>query len=157
MEWTDARIQDCVVMPLSRHEDARGWLTELFRQDELATPHHPVMAYLSMTLPGVARGPHEHREQADLFMFFDGAIRLYLWDARPDSPTVGIRQVENLGSDRPCSVIVPAGVIHAYRNCGDRAALLINCPNRLYAGAGRSEPVDEIRHEEGSPFLLQMT
>jgi len=33
---------------------------------------------------------------------------------------------------------------------------VINCPNRLYAGAGRKEEVDEIRHENSdeSIFIL---
>jgi dTDP-4-dehydrorhamnose 3,5-epimerase len=47
-------------------------------------------------------------------------------------------------------VIVPPGVVHGYRNIGDQAGLVVNLPNRLYKGQGRSEPVDEIRHE-GDP------
>jgi dTDP-4-dehydrorhamnose 3,5-epimerase len=26
--------------------------------------------------------------------------------------------------------------------------VVFNCPNRLYKGPGRKEPVDEIRHED---------
>ncbi len=156
VNWNDGSIPDCSIRPLNQFGDARGWLTELFRQDEMPLEHHPVMAYLSLTLPGAARGPHEHRQQADLFVFFDGAFRLYLWDARAGSATYGWRQVEDVGADRPCAVVVPAGIIHAYRNCGARRAIMINCPNQLYRGEGRSEPVDEIRHEDGSPYILNM-
>lgn len=114
------------------------------------------MGYVSLTHPGVTRGPHEHREQTDLFVFFSGAFRLFLWDHRADSPTCGHRQVENLGAECPCTVIVPPGVIHAYRNIGASDAIIINCPNRLYAGSGKADPVDEIRHEEGSDLVLTM-
>lgn len=114
------------------------------------------MGYVSLTYPGVTRGPHEHREQTDLFVFFSGAFRLFLWDHRADSPTCGHRQIENLGADRPCTVIVPPGVIHAYRNVGATDAIIINCPNRLYAGSGKADPVDEIRHEDGSDLVLTM-
>ena len=156
MEWIDTPIPDCSVKPLNCIEDARGWLAELFRKDEMPPEYHPVMAYLSLTRAGVTRGPHEHRHQSDFFVFFDGVFRLYLWDARPGSATLGYRQVEDVGADRRCAVVVPAGIIHAYRNLGDCGALLINCPNQLYGGEDRLEPVDEIRHEDGSPYILHM-
>lgn len=155
--WTDGIIPDCPITPLKRFSDDRGWLTELFRHDELPEEVYPVMSYLSMTLPGVARGPHEHEDQTDMFVFFSGTFRLYLWDARPDSPTFGVRQIDELGADRPAVAIVPPGVVHAYRNIGETEGLIVNCPNRLYAGWDKQEPVDEIRHEdvEDSPFEMK--
>ncbi len=147
MNWKEGPIEGVVVHPLKRYEDARGWLAEFFRQDELDPSVYPVMGYVSLTHPGITRGPHEHREQTDLFVFFHGRLRVYLWDARPDSPTYGHRQVLDVGEAHPVTVLVPPGVVHAYRNVGDMPALLINCPNRLYAGWGRREAVDEIRHE----------
>ena len=71
------------VRPLARHRDGRGWLIELFRCDELPEGYRPAMAYVSETLPGVVRGPHEHVEQADLFAFLGpGDFELHLWDRR---------------------------------------------------------------------------
>ena len=46
------------------------------------------------------------------------------------------------------AVIVPAGVVHAYRNVGTMPGLVFNAPNRIYRGWGRKSPVDEIRHED---------
>ena len=156
MAWKDGPIDGCGVEPLRIFTDERGWLAELFRHDELPRALYPAMGYVSMTHPGVARGPHEHEDQTDLFVFFQGTFRLYLWDARPGSPTEGHRQVLEVGTNRPVTVTVPPGVVHGYRNVGDVDALLINCPNRLYAGAGRREPVDENRHEDraDSPFVM---
>lgn len=156
MNWKEGSIEGVVIRPLKRYEDARGWLAEFFRQDELDPTYYPVMGYVSLTHPGISRGPHEHREQTDLFVFFHGRLRLYLWDVRPTSPTHGCRQVLELGEAYPVTVQVPPGVVHAYRNVGNTPALLINCPNRLYAGWGRREPVDEIRHEERSDHLFHM-
>jgi dTDP-4-dehydrorhamnose 3,5-epimerase len=53
-------------------------------------------------------------------------------------------------------VIVPPGVVHAYKNVGIENGLVFNAPDRLYAGEGKKSPVDEVRHEEveDSPFLL---
>ena len=44
------------------------------------------------------------------------------------------------------SLIVPAGVVHAYKNVGDRDGGGFNAANRLYAGWLKQEPGDEIRH-----------
>jgi dTDP-4-dehydrorhamnose 3,5-epimerase len=154
---TTASIAGVVWKPLAHHADSRGWLCELFRHDELEPPLHPAMAYLSMTEPGVARGPHEHVEQADCFCFLGPSrFKVYLWDNRPGSPTKGARQVEEVGADRPMLVIVPPGVVHAYKNVGGEPGLVFNAPNRLYRGPGKREPVDEIRHEErpDNPYPL---
>ena len=60
------------------------------------------------------------------------------------------------GELNPQTIIVPAGVVHAYCNVGSVQGWVINLPNRLYAGKGRKEVVDEIRHESdpNSPFQL---
>jgi dTDP-4-dehydrorhamnose 3,5-epimerase len=150
-------IEGVIWKPLTQHHDSRGWLCELFREDELAETFHPAMAYLSMTEPGVARGPHEHIEQSDCFCFLGPSqFKVYLWDSRPGSPTEGATQVEEVGAGRPMLVIVPPGVVHAYKNVGEEAGLVFNAPNRLYRGPGRRQPVDEIRHEDrpDTPYLL---
>lgn len=135
------------VTPLAYHHDSRGWLAEIYRNDELSV--RPVMAYVSQTRPGVARGPHEHRDQADVFVFMGpSTFRVYLWDTRPTSPTRGQTMRFEAGVDMPARVVVPAGVVHAYKNVGTQDGLVINCPDRLYAGEGRRQAVDEIRWED---------
>ncbi len=150
-------IHDVQWIPLKRFTDSRGWLTELFRNDLIAPAFHPVMAYVSQTEPGVSRGPHEHRDQADYFCFFGpSTFRVYLWDARPDSPTYRVKQVRDVGEAAAYALIVPAGVVHAYKNVGSVPGLVFNAANRLYAGWLKQEPVDEIRHEAdgASPYRL---
>ena len=53
-------------------------------------------------------------------------------------------------------LVVPVGVVHAYKNVGPEVGIVLNAANRLYKGWGRKEPVDEIRHEDQveSPFKL---
>ena len=157
MLFKKGRIHDVVTRPLSKFLDERGWLAELYRSDELDASLMPVMAYISMTQPGVARGPHEHLDQTDYFCFIGPSnFKVYLWDSRKDSPSYGVKQVIYAGVDAPAMVIVPPGVIHAYRNIGLDNGIVFNGPNRLYAGEGKKSPVDEIRHEEadGSSYLL---
>jgi dTDP-glucose 4,6-dehydratase len=150
-------IDGVVLRKLKKHQDARGWLVELFRDDELSPEQRPVMAYVSETKPGVARGPHEHVEQADGFAFLGpGDFDLYLWDARPASPTYGNRSITRCGEQNAVYIYIPAGVVHAYKNISNVCGWVFNAPNRLYAGPGKQFPVDEIRHEDisDSPYRL---
>jgi dTDP-4-dehydrorhamnose 3,5-epimerase len=146
--FKNGEITGIVVRPLGKYTDHRGWLVELFRQDELDEEFLPVMSYISMTNPGTARGPHEHVDQADLFGFIGpSSFKVYLWDNRKDSPTYMCKQVFVVGEGNPASVLIPPGVVHAYKNVGPTMGMVTNYPNRLFAGKGKKEKVDEIRHE----------
>jgi dTDP-4-dehydrorhamnose 3,5-epimerase len=155
--FNDGEIKDVVVRKLKKHFDARGWLTELFRHDELDQEFLPAMSYISSTNPGIRRGPHEHRDQADYFYFLGPSnFKLRLWDNRKDSETFGCVMTMIVGEDNPAAVLIPAGIVHGYQNVGAVDGIVINCPNRLYAGAGRKEEVDEIRHENNGESIFNM-
>jgi dTDP-4-dehydrorhamnose 3,5-epimerase len=155
--FKEGAIDGVVVRKLKRFPDERGWLTELFRQDELEQEFFPAMAYISSTIPGVTRGPHEHWDQADLFCFIGPSnFKLRLWDNRKDSATFRSVMTMIVGEDDPAAVLIPAGVVHGYQNVGEVDGIVINCPNRLYAGAGRKEKVDEIRHEHNGETSFRM-
>src|SRR2546423_14201736 len=94
---------------------------ELFRDDELPDGFAPVMGYVSVTHPGVARGPHEHRDQADGFCFLSGTFRLTLWENRTGLERR--REAHNVGEENPAFVVVPAGGGHAYGKCGAAGAV----------------------------------
>jgi dTDP-4-dehydrorhamnose 3,5-epimerase len=150
-------VKDVIVRRLQRFNDSRGWLTELFRHDELPAEFFPVMAYISSTKPGVARGPHEHIDQADLFCFLGPSnFKLRMWDNRPDSPTYRNVMTLVVGEDDPHAIVVPKGIVHAYQNIGDKDGIVINCPNRLYQGEGRREEIDEIRHEDDPQTIFRI-
>src|SRR6476620_6951054 len=148
-QFVDADIKDVVVYKLKKFHDDRGWLAELFRHDELDAEFYPALSYISFTNPAVARGPHEHVDQADLFCFIGpSTFRMRMWDNRVDSPTFRCSMTMDVGVDNPMAVVVPKGVVHGYKNIGDTDGMVINCPNRLYMGEGKREPIDEIRHED---------
>lgn len=157
--FEDGPIEGVIIRDLTRYDDRRGWLAEIYRDDEIDPEQVPVMAYVSVTRPGVARGPHEHRDQTDLFCFAGpGTFKLYLWDNREGSPTYNCKTVVIAGEDEKRAVVIPPGVVHAYQVVSDHDGLVVNFPNRLYAGEGKAEPVDEIRWEEeedaATPFKL---
>jgi dTDP-4-dehydrorhamnose 3,5-epimerase len=155
--FTRGAIRDVVVRDLRKFVDERGWLAELFRHDELEAEFYPTMSYISLTLPGVTRGPHEHVDQADLFCFMGPSnFKLRLWDNRADSETFNRVMTVYVGADNPKSVLVPKGVVHAYRNVGTESGVVINCPNRLYMGEGKREEIDEIRHEDDPQTIFRI-
>lgn len=159
MQFTYGPIDDVVLKDFRTFTDKRGWLTEIFRQDELPDGFRPAMSYVSLTLPGVLRGPHEHVDQADLFCWFGpGDFLLSLWDNRSDSPTYLKRMEVVFGASRPGSALVPKGVVHGYRCISPEPGLVVNCPDRLFMGTGKQEPIDEIRHEDdpGNPFVMDL-
>ncbi len=152
-----SEFKGVIFTKLSKFEDDRGWLFELFRNDELAPKHHPAMSYASWTRPGVSRGPHEHHDQTDLFCFVGpGDFQLCLWQAKnpswnheenPLKPETFI-----VGESNPMAVLIPPGVVHAYKNVSDYTGMVFNSPNELYGGVGKRYEVDEIRHEENEKY-----
>lgn len=139
-------IKNVIFFDLESYFDDRGFLIELFRNDCLEKDNFPTMAYLSETKPGVTRGPHEHDKQSDLFCFVGPAdFELFLWENRNFGEVY--KEVHLVGSKNPVAVIVPPGVVHAYKNVSDIPGVVFNAPNKLYAGPGKCYPVDEIRHE----------
>jgi dTDP-4-dehydrorhamnose 3,5-epimerase len=156
-EFKRGYIPDVSVRDLRKFVDERGWLAELFRHDELEAEFYPAMSYISTTIPGTTRGPHEHVDQADLFCFIGPSnFKLRMWDNRPGSETYNYVMTLFVGEDNPKAVIVPKGVVHAYRNVGLVPGVVINCPNRLYMGQDKREPIDEIRHEDDPETIFRI-
>src|SRR4051794_32926221 len=118
--FNEGPIKGVVLRELKVFVDDRGWLVELFREDEIESQFHPVMSYVSSTLPGVKRGPHEHVDQADFFCFIGPSnFLLRLWDNRAESATYRNVTTLRVGEDNPMAVLVPLGVVHAYKNTGN--------------------------------------
>jgi len=148
-------IKDVKIKKLERFSDQRGWLIEAYRKDD--TKFRPVMAYISETLPGQMRGPHEHEKQSDNFIFLFGNFRLYLWDNRKGSENYRKLETVEVGEINPVSVIIPPGVVHGYKCISKEPGLVLNLPNKLYKGKGKKKEVDEIRWEamKDSPFKAE--
>ncbi len=149
-------IKGIVIKELNKFEDGRGWLSEIFRQDE--TEFKPKMAYASFSNFGAIRGPHEHVKQSDFFCFFGpGDFKMYLWDNRKDSPTFGEKMEMTVGQSNAVSILIPPGVVHGYKCVSENGAYYVNLPDAFYKGEDKKEEVDEIRWEgkEDSPFTIK--
>lgn len=156
-QWSEGSIDGVVIHKLDKHSDNRGWLIEMFRSDELSAAQMPAMGYLSVTHAGVARGPHSHVEQTDYFGFVCSCrFEVRLWDDREGSATRYLMSHIVVPEDEPTLITIPPGVIHGYRNTADKDGIVLNFPDRLYAGPGRAETVDEVRYEDidDCPFSM---
>jgi dTDP-4-dehydrorhamnose 3,5-epimerase len=145
-----------IIKKIEKFQDARGWLGEFFRKDE--DRYQPAMGYLSLTRPGIVRGPHEHTKQSDFFIFAGpGEFEVHLWDNRKKSPTRGKYLKIKAGEKNPISLLVPPGIVHGYKCVSRTPALSFNLPDRLYRGRKKKGKIDEIRHEQDphSPFHLK--
>ncbi len=142
-------IEGVEIKNLTVFQDSRGWLKEIYRDDE--DNISPAMCYVSHTVFNEIRGPHEHKYQSDFFVFIGpGDFELYLWDDRKQSPTYGENLKIIVGQSNSVSVLVPPGVVHGYKSITKSGSFSINLPDKLYAGPGKKEEVDEIRHEHDS-------
>jgi len=149
-------IEGVIIKKINRYDDQRGWLSEIYRSDEF--DFKPAMAYVSLTKPGVIRGPHEHRYQSDCFVFIGpGNFILHLWDRREQSSTFGEYINLKVGEELPSLIIVPPGVVHGYKSIGPVDSYCLNFPDKLYKGSGKNEEIDEIRWEEdkNSPYHIE--
>ena len=148
-------IKDVIIKKLEKFEDERGWLSEIWRIDEGG--YTPMMGYVSATKPGVIRGPHEHKDQSDGFVFSGpGNFKLYLWENREGNPNYQKLETLEVGENNPVMVIVPPGVVHGYKCVSDIPAHSLNLPDSLYKGDAKKEEIDEIRWEKDpkSPFKI---
>jgi dTDP-4-dehydrorhamnose 3,5-epimerase len=148
-------IKDVKIKRLKVYFDQRGWLSEIYRQDQ--TSFRPKMSYVSQTKPGIWRGPHEHKKQSDFFIFLTGKFKLYLWENRRGKKNYRRLQTVVVGGKNPSSVLIPPGVVHAYQCISKTPGLIINLPDKLFMGQGRKQKVDEVRWETDpdSPFKVR--
>jgi len=150
MDFKEGEIEGVIIVKLNKFSDERGFLVETFRIHNLPEGIRPVMSYISYTKPGIARGPHEHLKQTDIFCFIGpGNFKVKLWDNRKENKTYGNCMEIIGGKNNPIRVIVPPGVVHGYKNISEGVdGMVLNYPDKLYRGWDKQEEVDEIRHED---------
>jgi len=150
MTFTEGDIDGVLINKLVKYVDERGFLIETYRLDIFTDKLQPQMSYVSYTEPGIARGPHEHNRQTDIFAFIGpGNFKVMLWDNRGKRKTYMCSMTVFCGEDNPVLVVVPPGVVHGYRNISKTVrGMVLNYPDKLFKGWGKKEEVDEIRHED---------
>jgi dTDP-4-dehydrorhamnose 3,5-epimerase len=99
--------------PLTRHEDDRGWFSELARSSRLPKPIR--QANLARSKRGVIRGLHYHeRGQDDLFVCLEGMVRVVVLDRE-----TGKTFSEDIGDENPVAIYVYGRHAHGYEALTD--------------------------------------
>jgi dTDP-4-dehydrorhamnose 3,5-epimerase len=80
---------DVTVRVLSILADARGSLTEVFRQSWVEAPAAPVQWNVVTSAPGVLRGMHVHLDAFEYYVVLSGRVLVGYRDTRRGSPTEG--------------------------------------------------------------------
>ena len=110
-------IDGALVVPLTKHEDSRGWFLEARKESwfrELGGKPS-LQTNIVYSRQGVIRGLHFHElGQDDLFFCAQGMVRVVLFDRREDSPTHGTAWSIDIGDEKPCAVYVPGRTAHEY-------------------------------------------
>jgi dTDP-4-dehydrorhamnose 3,5-epimerase len=99
--------------PLQRHEDERGWFSEIVRASALPKPMR--QANLSRSRQGVIRGLHYHeRGQDDLFVCLEGMVRVVVLNRE-----TGETETVDIGDDNFMALYVPGHHAHGYEALSD--------------------------------------
>ena len=104
--------RDVEILPLVKHLDARGWLSEVFRKDRV--DHDPCQWNVTASEPNVLRGMHVHVRHRDYLVVLQGRMSIGLFDIRPESPTYRHAAMVTLAGERLSALRVPVGVMHGF-------------------------------------------
>ena len=120
------------IRPQVTQQDERGTLTELYSHawgfDEIPL----VFLYTVTVRPGKVKGWAVHYEQTDRYFFYQGTLKLVLYDDRPESSTRGMINEFYFSEANRSLVLVPPHVYHAVHNVGTTDGVLISFPSHPY-------------------------
>ena len=109
-------IDGVLTKTLTTHADGRGFFREVLRASDPILAEGFAQWSHAMSYTGVAKGWHVHQRQVDWWYLVAGAIKVALYDTRPDSPTRGELMEFPMGEEHgPQVVKIPPGVAHGYR------------------------------------------
>ena len=118
--------------PVKAHRDVRGTLFEPLSDAELVRQKN---VHVVLTQPGEVRGNHAHASATETTSVVGPClVRLKEGD--------GIRDIE-VPAGEVWRLTIPPGVVHAFRNTGDAAMLLVSFSTNLHDPAG-SDTLREI-------------
>ena len=126
------RIQGVKVRYQRPIEDARGEVTEVYRESWGLHEDPLVYVYQVSVRPGMIKGWVVHERQEDRIFHIMGTTRWVLYDAREGSPTKGLINEFVFSEKNRAVLVTPRGVYHAVQNIGTIDAVFVNMPTRAY-------------------------
>src|SRR5271167_2824495 len=118
---------------LQAHRDARGILFEPLTGTELQSQKN---VHVALSQPNEVRGNHAHRKAVEITSVV-GPCLIRLKEA-------GIIRDIEVPAGEVCRLQIPPGVVHAFRNTGDTAMLLVSFSTHLHDPTGADTVREEI-------------
>lgn len=113
-------LDEVMVIPLTKHEDLRGWVMEILRREHLEIKKPFGQIYITTANPGYVKGNHYHTRKTEWFFLLQGEGELLLED--PESRE---KKCLHLSQGIPQTIKVPPGVAHALHNTGTSPMLVV--------------------------------
>ncbi|HQQ87211.1 MAG TPA: dTDP-4-dehydrorhamnose 3,5-epimerase family protein [Smithellaceae bacterium] len=133
-------IDGVLVKKIKVIPDERGRLMEILRADDKAFEKFG-QVYMTTAYPGVVKGWHYHKKQADNMAVVRGMMKIVLYDGREQSPTFGEINEIFAGNHNPVLVHIPPLVCHGFKCISEEEAIVVNVPTEMY----NYETPDEFR------------
>lgn len=109
-----------------------GVLTEVFRTDWELDQGIVQQVFQTTIVPGGLSAWHVHQFTTDRLFVSLGILKIVLFDDREASPSRGLVNEFQFGTQRPALVVVPPGVWHGVQNIGDEPGLILNLVDQAY-------------------------
>jgi dTDP-4-dehydrorhamnose 3,5-epimerase-like enzyme len=122
-----------LLQPVKTHRDARGALFEPLSDDELAGQKN---VHVVLTQPNEVRGNHVHRTATETTSVV-GPCLIRLKESGQ------IRDIE-VAAGEICRLVIPPGVVHAYRNTGTGVMVLVSFSTNLHDPNGSDTAREQI-------------
>lgn len=133
-EVSAAGIAGVHLVHLTSHDDPRGSFTEIYRREWVPEGREMLQANVSRSAPGVLRGLHFHRRQADYWYFVSGVAFVGLFDLREGSPTHGRKAELRIDAEQDrVGLFLPPGVAHGF--CAETEVRMLYLVDAYFEGA----------------------
>ena len=119
-------IDGVLIHPLRQIPDERGRVMHMLKSTD---PHFDQFGeiYFSAVYPEAVKGWHRHSRMTLNYAVVVGAIKLVLYDDRPDSKTPSALQEISLGESNYSLVKIPPMVWNAFQGVSAGLAIVANC------------------------------
>ena len=131
-----SQIDKVRIIPRRLIADDRGWFLKAITGTEEDIPSHTGEVYLTMGMPGQAKGGHYHPEAVEWFTIIEGSAILKLEDMESHER----RDIE-MPFEKAQTVFIPNGVAHIVVNNSDKNFILLAYTDKLY------DPADTISYQ----------
>ncbi|MGZ8661953.1 MAG: dTDP-4-dehydrorhamnose 3,5-epimerase family protein [Actinomycetota bacterium] len=155
----DTGIAGVHLRTLTVRGDDRGSLTEVYRREWVPGSREIAQANVSISRPGVLRGLHWHRRQADAWCVLTGVAHVALVDLREGSPTrLATFQRRIDAAEARFALAIPPGVAHGF--CAETEVVLQYLVDAAYTGGDEfglawDDPALGLTWPEPDPILSE--